>query len=718
MNASPRCFDSTADCVDSVLARVGRNIVLAIPLGIGKPVPLVNEFYGRAIADPTLTLTIYTALSLARPQASSDLERRFLAPFVERVFGDTPELAYVAAQRAGTLPPNIRIIEFFLAPGALLHSASAQQDYLSANYTHVAREVLKHVNLIAQMVAARECDGRTMLSLSSNPDITLDLLANLPALRERGRSIITIAAINPQLPYMFGNAEVDAAQFDCLLEDAAGNFDLFCPPNRPINSAGHMIGLHASSLVKDGGTLQLGIGELGDAVVHSLQLRQQHNPAYRQALTAAGADEANAAPFDKGLYACSEMFVAGFVALFHSGILKRRVHSHAALQRGLNLGRISEDIDAQCLDWLLECGIGPQLSGNDFSALEHAGMFREGVTFIDPHLVSADGQRHAADISNPASRAQLLAHCLAPQLRAGVVLHGGFFLGPKSFYAALRAMPDEERRLFNMSSVDFVNQLYGEDSALRILQRQDARFINTTMMVTLLGAAVSDGLEDGRVVSGVGGQYNMVAMAHALPGARSILLLRSTRSNGGKVVSSIVWNYGHCTIPRHLRDIVVTEYGIADLRGKTDSEIIAGLLNIADSRFQAQLLATAKAAGKISRDYRIPDAYRRNTPQAIEEMLATFLHQALFDQFPFGSEFTTEERLLAEALKSLKEQTATLTGKIRAAMSALMPGRISDEAQPCLQRMGLAQPQSMREWFMRNLLAAEIMQRIRAQESL
>ncbi len=97
---------------------------------------------------------------------------------------------------------------------------------------------------------------------------------------------------------------------------------------------------------------------------------------------------------------------------------------------------------------------------------------------------------------------------------------------------------------------------------------------------------MSDGLADGRVVSGVGGQYNFVSMAHALPDARSILCVRTTRTSGGKTTSNIVWNYAHTTIPRHLRDIVITEYGIADLRGRTDHEVIAALLNVADSRFQ------------------------------------------------------------------------------------------------------------------------------------
>ena len=96
-------------------------------------------------------------------------------------------------------------------------------------------------------------------------------------------------------------------------------------------------------------------------------------------------------------------------------------------------------------------------------------------------------------------------------------MHAGFLLGPRSFYAALNALPESERRLFDMRGVAFINQLYGDDLPLRVAQRNHARFVNTTMMLTTLGAAVSDGLADGRVVSGVGGQYNFVAMAHAFP---------------------------------------------------------------------------------------------------------------------------------------------------------------------------------------------------------
>src|SRR5260370_30842298 len=95
------------------------------------------------------------------------------------------------------------------------------------------------------------------------------------------------------------------------------------------------------------------------------------------------------------------------------------------------------------------------------------------------------------------------------------------------------------------------------------------------------------------------GQYNFSAQSCALADARSIIALRATRAAKRRTTSTILWNYGHTTIARNLRDVVVTEYGIADLRGKTDRDVIAAMLAIADSRFQDELLRRAKHGGKI-----------------------------------------------------------------------------------------------------------------------
>src|SRR3954468_2905447 len=131
----PQMFDDVGEIVEEALRRVGKRVVLALPLGIGKPNLIANEFLRRATADRGLDLTIFTALSLRKPVGGSDLERRFIGPLAARVFGNYPELEYLEAMRRGTMPPNVRVIEFFFEPGSLLGSAHAQVHYLSANYT-------------------------------------------------------------------------------------------------------------------------------------------------------------------------------------------------------------------------------------------------------------------------------------------------------------------------------------------------------------------------------------------------------------------------------------------------------------------------------------------------------------------------------------------------------------------------------------------------------
>src|SRR3546814_12781424 len=94
-----------------------------------------------------------------------------------------------------------------------------------------------------------------------------------------------------------------------------------------------------------------------------------------------------------------------------------------------------------------------------------------------------------------------------------------------------------------MTGVDKTNQL-DLNPRLYQLQRVDARFINTGMMITLSGDFVSDGLADGRVVSGFGGQYNFVAQAHQLANGRSILMMSAVRAEVGNAISNVMLTNG------------------------------------------------------------------------------------------------------------------------------------------------------------------------------
>jgi acyl-CoA hydrolase len=602
-------------CAEAIVDRVGRDIVLAIPIGVGKPVALVNALYRLVEADRRLRLRIFTGLSLVRPAYRTPLEQRFVAPLLDRLFGSYPDLAYATALRRRDLPPNIEVTEFFLQAGAWLANPGVQRSYTGLNYSHVASHLARiGTNAFGQLVAPHP-QGQRRISLSSNTDVTLDMLPYIEERRAAGRSPVVAVEINANLPYMPGAAEIDVNACDVVLETERPHYQLFAPPKEPVSLADYAMALYAATLIKDAGTLQIGIGSFSDALAHALILRHTRNSEFRDLIAKLDRPlpaDAELTPFSVGLYGCTEMLVDGFLALMRSGILRRA--------------------------------------------------------------------------ATAAGRA--------------VVVHAGFFLGNQAFYRELKEMPREALEQIEMTAISFTNTLDGDAPSKRA-QRTHARFVNTAMVVTLLGAVSSDQLEDGRVVSGAGGQHDLVAMAHSLEGARSIIGVRATRRSNHRTVSNIAWRYANATVPRQLRDIVVSEYGIADLRGKSDRNVVVAMLAIADASFQPELLAAARGAGKVEASFRLP-RFGANRAEAINAALAPARRAGLLPEFPLGSEMSEVEQALAAPLTFLK--SAGYGDLARTFWAGLAPAAVSPPEQSALERVALATPVTVRDRLLRALL--------------
>jgi hypothetical protein len=613
----PKIFSDPEAIAEDIIRDVGTNLVVGLPLGLGKANHIVNALYARAVADPYINLTFFSALTLEKPRPSNLLERRFISPVIDRLFGGYPDLAYADALHAGALPPNVQVIEFFFLAGKWLHVPFAQQHYISANYTHASSYLLaRGLNVVTQLVAKRVVDGVARYSLSCNTDTTLDVLR---ARAEGKAAFKLVGQVNSELPFMPGAGDLAADEFSAVLESPEVEFPLFAPPAEPITDSKYAIGLHAAGLVRDGGTLQIGIGQVGDALAQGLIVRHRDDAQFhaimkRLSPAAESSTDLQTGPFEKGLYGVSEMLFEAFVGLIDAGIIKREVD--------------------------------------------------------------------------------------------GVVLHGAFFLGPQSFYRALRDMTPEQIARIGMMPVSFTNQLYGDEDSKR-RARVDARFVNNAMMATLMGAVISDGLEDGQVISGVGGQYNFVAQAFALEGARSILTLDSTRPTGAGTQSNIRWSYGHTTIPRHLRDIIVTEYGVADLRGKSDADVIAAMLGVTDSRFQDELMRQAKDAGKLPKHFEIPATCRDNHPERIVEALKPAREAGLLPTFPFGSDFTEVEQRLIPALGVLQDAQRA-PRRLAGLLWRCLVSSPDTADRECLARLGLDKPATWAERAYRALVSAAL----------
>jgi acyl-CoA hydrolase len=685
----PLHFDSLADAIDFLYQRLPGALHVGAPLGLGKPHRLLNALYERAERETQRPLRLYTALSLDPPGAGKGLEGRFIGPFAQRHFGDDfPRLRYVQALKRNTLPEHIEIEEFYLQSGSLLNASATQRRYASLNYTHVARALAdRGVNAIVQKVAADPAGG-TRLSLSCNTDLTFDAVDAIVA-RGLPRPLL-IAEVDPQLPWLGGSAAVEASFFDAVVTPPGPHPKLFGLPRQPVSDADYAIGFYASTLVRDGGTLQIGIGTLADALCHALALRHTDNSAYLRVIEALGIGDTASGEGDltghRNAKAQDDRFVG--TALGEGDLTG---HRNAKAQDDRFVGAASGEGDltdhrnakAQVAPLgsfqigLFGCS---EMINEGFRRLVEVGVIKRKVV-DDLELM-----RRVHDGSAGAEDLQRLD-------REGEFLQGGFYLGSPDFYDWLRHMPADQQRGVSMRRISEVNELYGGNETLERLQRRDARFFNSCMMATALGAAVSDTLDDGRVVSGVGGQYNFVAMAHALPDARSVLMLRASRESAGEVRPNVVWNYAQTTIPRHLRDIYITEYGIADLRGKTDEDCVLAMTAVADSRHQFGLMKTAMDHGKLKLFQ--PRLSGRNTPERLRAALAPFRREGVLPDYPLGSDFTEVEQRLVKALGWLKANTATRGAKVRTVLRALSSPASDD--REALQRMGLEAPSGFGE---------------------
>ena len=142
-----------------------------------------------------------------------------------------------------------------------------------------------------------------------------------------------------------------------------------------------------------------------------------------------------------------------------------------------------------------------------------------------------------------------------------------FVLGTKRLYEFIHDNP-----MVEMRSVDFTN----DSAVIRSFRRMVA--INSAIEVDLTGQVVADSIGH-RVYSGVGGQMDFIRGAALAPEGRAIIALPSTAAGGtvSRIAATLQPGAGVVTTRAHVRT-VVTEYGVAELFGKSIDERAAALI--------------------------------------------------------------------------------------------------------------------------------------------
>ncbi len=159
-----------------------------------------------------------------------------------------------------------------------------------------------------------------------------------------------------------------------------------------------------------------------------------------------------------------------------------------------------------------------------------------------------------------------------------------FTFGSRRLYDYIDRNP-----LFTFQPSDYVND------PRRIAEQHKMVAINSAIQVDLTGQVCADSIGT-RFYSGIGGQVDFIRGASMCPDGKPVIALRSTAKGGSisRIVPTLTEGAGVVTSRGDVR-YVVTEYGVADLLGKSIRERAVALISIAHPDFRAELLRDAKA---------------------------------------------------------------------------------------------------------------------------
>ena len=240
-----------------------------------------------------------------------------------------------------------------------------------------------------------------------------------------------------------------------------------------------------------------------------------------------------------------------------------------------------------------------QLAMLDIAGANVAELIRDGDTIeigvgaapnaVSPHLWDKHDLGYHSELTGPG---------IVPLFEAGV------FTGRKKsrdvgkmIATALPASPEDQEVIarhpdqWELHGVDYVH-----DPAV-ISSQSQMTSINTAMTIDLTGQIVFDSVGR-RMHSGPGGQIEFVIGAMYAPGGRSIHVLPSTAGERSRVVCDLPAG-ANVGIPRYLTDLVISEYGVASMLGKSERARAEELIAIAHPDHRADLRAQAQLAGLL-----------------------------------------------------------------------------------------------------------------------
>jgi acetyl-CoA hydrolase len=162
----------------------------------------------------------------------------------------------------------------------------------------------------------------------------------------------------------------------------------------------------------------------------------------------------------------------------------------------------------------------------------------------------------------------------------------GFIIGTQRLYEWV-----DDNPLIELHPTEYVNDPF------IIAQNDRMVAINSAIEIDLTGQICADSIGH-KLYSGVGGQLDFIYGASRSKGGVPIIALPSTAKNFSRIVTSLKPGAGVVTSRNHVR-YIVTEYGVANLYGKTIRQRAQALINIAHPDFRDELTSEARALNYI-----------------------------------------------------------------------------------------------------------------------
>ncbi len=258
-----------------------------------------------------------------------------------------------------------------------------------------------------------------------------------------------------------------------------------------------------------------------------------------------------------------------------------------------------------------EAAAGPEPSAEELACVDAicnlvaAELVNDGDTLqMGVGTVSASLAKFLGFRNDLGIQTELITGGTAELVRSGVVTGKHKTLWPgKVVASALVGVDRDELAMIHENPVYELYDFGTTDDLRRLIQQRNFVTVNNAMLVDLTGQVASESF-DHRPYTGVGGQsVFMIAGAYS-PGGRSVSVLPSSSRPGGgaKRVSRIVAGLPPgtpVTVPRTFVDFVVTEHGVAELRGKTIRERAGALIEIAHPEFRDELRARARELHRV-----------------------------------------------------------------------------------------------------------------------